>query len=222
MKTNEDLQQDVEDAIKWEPLLHAAEIGVSVKNGIVTLSGTVDNFTKKMEAENAAKKVAGVTAVVETIQVRLPDSKGESDYDIAFLVVEALHDNWNIPSEDIQVKVENGYVYLSGTVPWKYQKEAAQRTIHSINGIKEIVNLIHVAADSTPAIDRQKLIDALMRHWSINANNIHVEISGSKVILTGFVSSLYQKEEAEKVAWKSPGVTAVDNQLTIDFDFSYL
>lgn len=222
MKTNEDLQQDVEDALKWEPLLEAAEIGVAVKNGIVTLSGTVDNYLKKMQAEEAAKKVAGVTAVVETIEVKLPDSKARTDYDIAVEVVSALQDNWNIPADCVKVKVEHGYVYLSGNLPWDYQREAAKRTIHDIEGVKEVVNLIHITSKETTPIERQKVIDALLRHWSINANNIHVAVSGSTVILTGFVSSLYQKEEAEKVVWKAPGVTHVDNQLNIDFDFTNL
>lgn len=222
MKTNEDLQQDVEDALKWEPLLEAAEIGVAVKNGIVTLSGTVDNYLKKMQAEEAAKKVAGVTAVVETIDVKLPESKARTDYDIAVAVVSALQDNWNIPTDCVKVKVEHGYVYLSGTLPWDYQREAAKRTIHDIEGVKEVVNLIHITAKESTPIDRQKVIDALLRHWSINANNIHVTVSGSTVILKGYVSSLYQKEEAEKVVWKAPGVTQVDNQLNIDFDSTNL
>lgn len=222
MKTNEDLQQDVEDALKWEPLLEAAEIGVAVKNGIVTLSGTVDNYLKKMQAEEAAKKVAGVSAVVETIDVKLPDSKARTDYDIAVEVVLALQDNWNIPADCVKVKVEHGYVYLSGTLPWDYQREAAKRTIHDIEGVKEVVNLIHISSKETTPIDRQKVIDALLRHWSINANNIHVTVSGSTVILKGYVSSLYQKEEAEKVVWKAPGVTHVDNQLNIDFDSTNL
>ncbi|WP_298223830.1 BON domain-containing protein [Flavobacterium sp.] len=218
MKTNEVLQQDVEDALLWEPLLDAAEIGVSVKNGIVTLSGIVDNYLKKMQAEKAAKNVAGVKAVVEEIEVRLPGSKFKSDFDIAEEVVATLNDNWNIPIEKIGIKVENGYVYLSGTIPWNYQKEAAKRMVQSISGVKDIVNLIQVEAEPNKAIDRQKLIDALLRHWAINATNIQVEVTGNTVTLKGFVSSLYQKEEAERVVWKTPGVMGVDNQLNILFD----
>jgi len=219
MKTNEDLQQDVEDAIKWEPMLHAAEIGVTAKNGIVTLSGTVDNYVKKIHAEKAARNVANVTAVVEEIKVILPGSKIKSDYDIAADVVAALHDNWDVPMEKVSVKVENGYVYLSGIVPWNYQKEAAKRTIQSISGIKEIINLIHINPEKHVILNRQEVIDALLRHWSVNATNIQVGVSGDTVTLKGFVSSLYQKEEAAKVAWNTPGVLHVDNQLHIEFDY---
>lgn len=220
MKANEDLQQDVEDALKWEPTLHAAEIGVIVKSGIVTLTGSVDNFVKKTHAERAAREVAGVLAVVEQIQVVPSGPKIKSDYDIAAEVVETLKDNWNIPCERIGIKVENGYVYLSGTLPWHYQKEAAKRSIQSIHGVREIVNLIHLESEDHPMIDRQKVIDALMRHWSVNANNIQVAVSGNTVTLKGFVSSLIQKDQAEKIVWKSPGVRHVDNQLNIDLEFN--
>jgi osmotically-inducible protein OsmY len=124
MKTNEELQRDVQDAIKWEPKLHAAEIGVTAKDGIITLMGNVDAYFKKTEAENAAKNVDGVKAVVEEIEVRYSNS-AKSDEDIANDVLIALIDNWNVPQENIQVKVEKGWITLDGQVTWNYQKEAA-------------------------------------------------------------------------------------------------
>lgn len=216
MKSNEDLQQEVEDALKWEPLLEAAEIGVRVKNGIVTLSGTVDNYRKKMQAETAASHVPEVVAVVEEIKVAHP--KSISDYDIAAHAVAAIKDNWNIPAEIISMKVENGYIYLSGFVPFQYQKEAAKRTVGSIDGVKDVINLIHVENQTDSPIDRQEVIDALLKHFSINANNIQVEVTGNTVILKGFVPSVEQKEEAAKVAWLCAGVIQVKNHLNINAD----
>jgi osmotically-inducible protein OsmY len=122
MKTNEALQKDVQDAIKWEPLLHAAEIGVIVNDGIVTLTGTVDNYTKKREAEHAVKSVQGVKAVVEKIEVIFPNIGPKTDNDIASEIVSAYKWNWKIPNDKIQVKVENGWVNLDGEVDWNYQK----------------------------------------------------------------------------------------------------
>lgn len=217
-KTNEQLQQDVEDALKWEPLLHAAEIGVSVKNGIVTLTGTVDKYQKKMQAEEAAKNVAGVLAVVEKIEIRYAGAETKTDFNIAQAVIKALDDNWNIPPKRLQVKVENGYVYLSGTLPWDYQRQAAKRMLEHIDGIKALICSVKVESEITEEIEKKKVIDALFRHASINPTNISVEVSGSIVTLKGTVSTPYQKEEAAKIAWKTPGVSHVDNQLAIHYD----
>jgi len=129
MKSNEDLQSDVQDAIKWQPLLKAAEIGVTAKNGIVTLSGTVNSFTKKLEAENAAKSVVGVKAIIEDIDVKFPNSMVKNDEEIGTEVLSAMKWNWSVPNENIQVKVEDGWVTLEGNVEWNYQREAARNCI---------------------------------------------------------------------------------------------
>lgn len=218
MKTNEELQQEVEDALKWETLLDPAEIGVSVRNGIVTLSGTVDHYRKKLQAENAVNKIGEVAAVVEAIKVIPRGAEAITDYDIALQAAAALKDNWNVPAAQLHLKVENGYIYLSGSVPFQYQKKAAKRTVESVEGVKDIVNLIKVDTEANSTIDRQQVIDALLRHYSIDANNIQVEVSGNTVILKGFVSSATQKEEAAKVAWMCAGVVQVNNQLHINVD----
>lgn len=220
MKTNAELQKDVQDAIKWEPLLNAAEIGVTVKDGVVTLTGTVDNYLKKSEAEDAAKNVAGVSAVVEKIEVRFTNSWSKNDNEIATEVVEALQKSWQIPNDKVKVKVENGWVTLEGELNWEYQRVAARDLVEKLMGVKGVSNNTKVKADLKDSIEEKDIKKALDRHWSINAEDITVHVSGTKVTLTGSVDSLYQKEEAEKIAWKAPGVWSIENNLVVEYDYS--
>lgn len=221
MKTNEELQKDVQDAIKFQPLLQAAEIGVIVKNGIVTLTGVVDGYFKKTEAENAAKNVVGVKAVVENITIKY-NNYSKTDSEIAEEVLKALNESWSVPKDKVQVKVENGWVTLEGELPWNYQREAAKSTINYLQGVKGIANHIKIKSQVQDAIEKKDVEKALERHWSINAEDIHVKAEGSKIILTGNVTSLYQKEEAGKIAWNTPGVWTVDNKLEVEYDYSYI
>ncbi len=221
MKTNEELQKDVQDAIKFQPLLQAAEIGVIVKNGIVTLTGVVDGYFKKTEAENAAKNVVGVKAVVENITIKY-NNYSKTDSEIAEEVLKALDESWSVPKDKVQVKVENGWVTLEGELPWNYQREAAKSTINYLQGVKGIANHIKIKSEVQDAIEKKDVEKALERHWSINAEDIHVKAEGSKIILTGNVTSLYQKEEAGKIAWNTPGVWTVDNKLEVEYDYSYI
>ncbi|MBF4494253.1 BON domain-containing protein [Flavobacterium sp. JLP] len=219
MKTNEELQRDVQNAIKWEPQLHAAEIGVTAKDGIVTLMGTVDAYYKKTEAENAAKNVDGVKAVVEEIEVKYSNS-GRTDEDIASDILKALIDSWNVPQEKIQVKVEKGWVTLEGQVTWNYQKEAASKSIEHLNGVKSVTNRIKIKAEVQNEIEKKNIKRALASNWTLHSENILVKVDGTKVTLTGGVSSLHQKELAEKIVWKTPGIWAVDNQLVVEYKYT--
>lgn len=219
MKTNEDLQKDVQDAIKWEPLLNVAGIGVTVDDGIVTLTGTVDNYTKKMEAENAAKNVAGVKAIVENIKVVLPEGATRKDSELAAEIVKALDNNRSVPHGKIKVKVENGLVYLEGEISWQFQREAARKSIDSIHGIKGLIDDMEVKSEIHDKLEEKLIREAFRRHWSLNAHNITVNVSGNTVKLTGHVSSLYQKEEASHIVWKIPGIGSVDNQLAIEYNY---
>jgi osmotically-inducible protein OsmY len=219
MKTNEELQRDVQNAIKWEPQLHAAEIGVTVKDGIVTLMGTVDAYYKKNEAENAAKNVDGVRAVVEEIEVRYSNS-AKSDGDIANDVLKALIDSWNVPQEKIQVKVEKGWVTLDGQVTWNYQKEAAEKSIGHLAGVKGLTNHIKIKAEIQNQIEKKDVQRALASNWTLHSENIFVKVDGTNVTLTGAVSSIYQKDLAEKLAWKTPGIWSVDNQLIVEHTYT--
>jgi len=215
MRKNEDLQKDVQDAIKWEPLLNAAEIGVTVKDGIVTLTGIVDSYAKKSEAETAAKNILGVKAIVEKIEIKIGLSGTKNDNEIAVDVIHAFKWNWEVPSDRIKVKVEHGWITLEGEVQWNYQKEAAKKSVNNILGVKGITNSITIKSETEDMIEQKDIERALRRNWSINDKDINVTVLGKRVTLNGTVDSLYQKDEASKIAWNAPGVLVVDNELTI-------
>lgn len=220
MKTNLQLQKDVQDALNWEPLLSAAEIGVIVKDGVVTLTGTVDNYLKKSEAEDAAKSVIGVKAVVEKIEVDFGHTGEVTDDVIAREVLNALVRHWQIPNDKIKVKVEAGWVTLEGELSWNYEREAIKKTVANLLGVKGVHCNMKIKPSSKDGIEALKIQNALERNGAINANGIMVEVSGTKVVLAGTVSTWHQKELAEKIAWKSPGVWDVDNNLAVEYDYS--
>ncbi len=219
MKTNEDLQKDVQNAIKWERLLNAAEIGVTVKDGIVTLSGTVDSYAKKLEAEKAAKNVAGVKVVVETIQVQFGENQTQkNDVEIAKEVINAFEGNWEIPKGKVKVKVENGIVSMDGELLWHYQKVAIMRIVKNLLGVKGVNNHILIKSETHDDIEQRDIESALRRNWAIDDEDIIVTVTGHKVTLTGKVQSWYQKDEASRIAWNAPGVWMVENELLVDYE----
>ncbi|OXG07009.1 osmotically-inducible protein OsmY [Flavobacterium araucananum] len=222
MKTNEELQKDVQNAIKWEPLLHAAEIGVTVKDGVVTLTGIVDGYYKKKEAETAAKNVSGVKAVVEEIEIKYSNTFTKTDNDIAFEVLKALKDNWSVAEDHVKVKVEDGWVTLEGELTWNFQRQDAKTAISFLPGVKGVTNEIKIKSDIKDAIEKKDVEKALARSWSLNAKDITVTVNGTNVKLTGFVDSVYQKDQAEKIVWKTPGIWSIDNDLVVEYDYALL
>ncbi|MCC3216028.1 BON domain-containing protein [Chryseobacterium sp. X308] len=219
MKTNEQLQQDVQDAIKWEPLLHPAEIGVMAADGVVSLTGTVDSFSKKKQAENAARNVAGVKVLVENIQVKLPDSKVKTDAEIGAEIISAFASNVIIPQDKIKVKVENGWVDLDGELPWDYQREITENAIQFLPGIKGIFNNITINPDTDDTVSKKKVEEALKRS-AVDEREITVSVSDTTVTLTGTVHSWQQKEEAGRIAWKTPGIKHLKNKLEVDYEYN--
>lgn len=218
MKTDVEIQSDVMEELRWTSLLNACEIGVAVKNGVVTLSGTVDNYRKKIAAEEAAKGVAGVKAVAEDIQVKLKDAWIKNDTEIAEAVLNALKWNSSVREEKIKVKVENGWVTLEGEAEWEFQRSSAKTAVWNLIGVRGITNNIKVSP-SVDALDvKRKINAALHRSASIDAQKINLEVDGRTVILRGKVRSYAEKNDAENAVWNAPGVSQVENKLEIDPD----
>jgi osmotically-inducible protein OsmY len=221
MKSNEELQKDVQNAIKWEPLLHAAEIGVTAKDGVVSLTGVVDCYAKKMEAENAAKKVIGVKALVEKIEVSLPHAWARTNGEIADEVLAALKANWTVPNDKVMVKVEDGWITLEGELPWNFQKEAAKKTVNYLLGVKGVTNNITIKSNTNEALEKADVEAAIGRSWTVDDRDIVVSVSGTTVTLSGTVNSWYQRDEAARIAWNTPGIWHVKNELAVDYEYAF-
>ena len=215
MKTDAELQQDVMNELKWEPTIEAAEIGVRVKDGVVTLSGYVDSYVKKWAAERAAARVSGVRAVAEGIQVRLPSSLKRSDEDLAAAVANVLEWNILVPHDHVKVQVQDGLVTLSGEVDWWYQKNAAEEAVRCLMGVVLFNNEIRVKPPVKPLDVRDEIESAFRRNALLDSRRVTVETRGSSVILSGRVRNWAERAEAQWTAWAAPGVSEVENNIII-------
>jgi osmotically-inducible protein OsmY len=216
MKTDSEIERDVKEELGWHPDLDATDIAVSVKKGVVTLTGFVKSYTDKYEAEAAAKRVAGVVAVANDIEVRLPSVDERPDPEIARDAVTAIKSQLPISYEHIKVVVKGGWVTLEGQVEWQYQRQTAENAVRRIKGVKGVSNLIQLKPRVQPSEIQRKIQEAFRRNAEIDANRITVETNGSEVILKGTVRSWIEREEAERAAWSAPGVTKVDDQIVVN------
>ncbi|HEY1023324.1 MAG TPA: BON domain-containing protein [Flavisolibacter sp.] len=216
MRTDTAIQEDILTEMKWQPILQAARIGVSVKEGIVSLSGTVDTYAQKIAAERAAKKVAGVRAIAEDIQIGVSPSAKKTDAEIAESALNALLLHSAVPHEKIKLKVEEGQVTLEGMVDWDYQRLSATQAIRNLAGVRAVNNLLTITPRLLATDVQAKITAALHRAATIDAEKIKVEIEGSKVILRGVVRSFAEKEDAEEAASCAPGVSKVESLLYVE------
>jgi osmotically-inducible protein OsmY len=215
MKSDNEIERDVRDELKWDPDLNSDDIAISVKNGVVTLAGFVPSYSDKFEAEAAAKRVAGVLAVANDLEVRLPAIDQRPDPDIARDAVAALKTQLPISYDRIKIIVKNGWVYLEGSAEWQYQKTTAEIAVRKVKGVKGVTNSIALKPQLQPSELQRKIMEAFKRNAEVDANRITVEAKGSEVILKGTVRSWIEREEAERVAWSAPGVTKVEDRIMV-------
>lgn len=214
-KTDSTLKQDVLDELGWEPGVDAAKVGVIVRDGVVTLSGTVNTYAEKVAAEQAAERVYGVRAVVQDLEV-VPAGAGQyKDQDIAGAAINSLRWNTNVPDERVKLKVEDGWITLDGTVDWNYQKNAAKSAVQNLAGVRGVTNIIKVKPVIEPRNLKEKIRKAFERNAEIDADNVEIKVEGRKVVLNGHVQSWAEKRQAREAAWSAPGVTEVEDHIEI-------
>jgi osmotically-inducible protein OsmY len=215
LKTDMQLQRDVMEELHWDPAVGRAEIGVSAKDGVVTLNGNVDSFAMKYAAVRATERVQGVRAIAEELKVVLPSASRRTDTEIAHAVADRLQWDINVPDGAVRARVENGWVWLEGETDWEYQRAAAERSTRYLTGVKGVTNQITLKKHASVADVRQRIESAFRRHAELDAHQISLETTDGRVILRGTVRSWAAREDAERAAWSAPGVTAVDDQLAV-------
>jgi VCBS repeat-containing protein len=215
MRSDIQLQHDVQDELGWEPSVDAAQIGVTAQEGVVTLTGHVPGFAQKAAAESAAKRVHSVKAVANDIEVRLPGSSLRGDDEIAAAAVSSLWWDATVPNDRVRVTVRDGWINLEGEVDWHYQREAAERAVRSLTGVKRVTNRVTVKPKDTPGEVQHQIEDAFQRIAALDASRVRVEAHGGKVILNGRVKSWNEFDEAVRAAWAAPGVSEVESHLSV-------
>ena len=214
MKSDIKLKQDIEAELRWDPKVNAAQIGVSVDKGAVSLLGAVDTYAEKWAAEDATKRVSGVRTVAQDLTVKVLTDHIRTDSEIAAAVLSALEWNVAVP-KDVTAKVQQGAVTLEGQVPWNYQRDAAERAVRHLKGVVAVHDFITLKPQVSAAQVKEKVQAALQRQAAADAKSIHIDTSGGKVTLTGHASSWQSIEDAANAAWAAPGVTEVVDRVTM-------
>lgn len=220
MKTDLEIKNNVLEELEWQPILKDAQLGVEVVDGITTLTGTVSNLAEKIATENAVKSVKGVKAIVEKLNVK--NDNNVTDKDVAKRIIDDLEWNASVEQEDINVKVEDGYVYLSGKVKWAYQKNEAEKSLEYIEGIKSITNDISVTEKTISNNVTHQINKAFKRSANIDAHNVSVIVEGNTATLQGTVKSIKEKDDALRAAYLADGITDVKNELKVEYDAIYM
>ncbi len=216
MKDDKQLQKDVLAELEWAPSVKAAHIGVAVENGIVTLSGHVSSFMEKHAAEVATRRVKGVHAIVQEVEVKLPSSAERSDADIAASILNTFRWTAGLPFDRLKVEVEKGQVAVYGDVDWQYQKDLAERNARAILGVRSVLNNIAIKPSVKPFEVKQKIEQALKRNAELEASHIEVTSSDTTVTLSGRVHTWYERDAVEEAAWSAPGVIKVVDNIRVE------
>ena len=216
MRTDLSIKENVLEELQWQPNIDETQIGVIVKDGIVTLSGIVDSYVKKQEAEMAARSVVGVKGVAEDIEVKYGTTSAKSDTEIATAAVNALKCDISVPENKVQLQVDNGWVYLNGEVEWDFEKNAAKKAIENLTGVRYVMNNIVLKNTVNPIDIKEKIKKAFERSADIDAGNITVKADGHTIKLTGKVRSMKEKDKAKTTAYYAPGVWRVENKLEVE------
>ncbi|HUI94739.1 MAG TPA: BON domain-containing protein [Xanthobacteraceae bacterium] len=212
---DKELRARIVNELEFEPSVDATHIGVTVEKGIVTLTGHVSTYAEKLAAEAAVRRIAGVRGLAEEIEIRFPADKKTADDEIAKRALDIIDWDVTVPDGAVQVKVERGWVTLTGAVEWQYQRKAAEEDVRRLTGVKGVVNQV-VLKPSVSAADLQHRIeDALRRRADVEAKGIRISVDGGKVVLEGKVQNLDEREAVERAAWSAPGVQSVDDRLTV-------
>ncbi|MBJ7311510.1 BON domain-containing protein [Rugamonas sp. CCM 8940] len=217
MNTDRQLQRAVVAQLDWEPSINACQIGVEVKDGIVTLAGHVANFGEKWAAEQLVRRIPGVQALVVELEVNLPEESRRGDAEIARAAENALEWLSALPLTRVQVMVENGWVSLSGAVAWQYQRQAAKRAVRTLSGVRGVSDSIAIRPAVSLTALRQDIVDALLRNDKQGARRIVVQVDGAQVTLSGSVASWDDRELAKQSAWGTPGVCSVIDQMQMQY-----
>jgi osmotically-inducible protein OsmY len=215
MISDKAIKKNVEDELQWDPDIKTTDVAVSVKNGVVALSGFVSNYAQKFQAEADVKRVVGVSGVANDIEVRLPSSDKRPDPEIARNAVSALQTQLPNSYGNIKVVVRDGWITLEGAMEWQYQRERAEAAVRRLQGVNGVINSIQVKPSASPIEVKRKIEEAFKRSAEIDANRIVVEAYDGEVILKGTVHTWFERKEAERAAWSAPGVTKVQDKISI-------